>query len=842
MLNKAGRLLLSSTSLVTGLGLASGAHAQDVLETVVVTAEKNAATDIQKTAVSISAITPDSVKGAGSIQLYQLVQGLPSVDILKSGSNARRVVFLRGISDTTLLTDGMPAAPFNAPPFDGQLGSSLDVGRVEVLRGPQGTLYGAGAFGGVVNIITNDPTEKYSIDSTFRVGSNNLIAGEVVANVPLTDDMFLRLALGVQKATGYVRPQATNGDDAALFRAKLLYRPTETFRLMLTASESDDVINGGNETLPVRTKNANFASPAFGGFNPCGGDPVLNLSNDPWHSFKKLYQAYPCTAPVSTNVPGFSTIPQTGVCTNTARWEEWGARVALDAEWDLGFGVATLLSQWAANSVPAGAYSNRPFRSQFSQGQWNPLVPNESNELRLASPADSSWKWVVGSYLAFDNLDANTWRRYTVNTANPFGQDGETKQHNVTKSAFASVTVPVTDRFRVSGGLRYNMESKAQSILNINMATGVSSKPANTDFNYHQLTYKVGADFDITQDSLIYASVGTGFKSGVTTGDLFCVGKTSGYFYHPADGSNAVLPRPTGGCQTTTTVIAGGPAFTEATVATAVTNALASDTLKAYEVGSKNRFLDNKIQINVSAYYYKFPHLSSQIGHLNSDNSNTPQIAEVTGTKAYGGELESSFLITSNDRIDFNLGYNPTEIGQNSLEQPVCYNFGVSTHPSINTSNAANLALCNAKNLAANPLSVNWVRFRDAISDNHPLFQAPRWNGSASYQHIFDLDDGATVTARATLRFSSSYSAGANYFIDGFQEAFHQTDASLIYDAPNGRWSLQAWVKNIENNAIIEQAEQVGTGLDPTYVGYAPPRMFGLTFHMALDGGLLSGN
>ena len=128
--------LLVSTSVIANLALASVAQAQDVLETVIVTAEKSAS-DIQKTPVSITAITPESVKASGAVQLYDMLQGVPALDIQKLGTDGRHNYFLRGVGvpgAVPELVDGVVYVTGAART------AGFDTARIEVLRGPQSTL------------------------------------------------------------------------------------------------------------------------------------------------------------------------------------------------------------------------------------------------------------------------------------------------------------------------------------------------------------------------------------------------------------------------------------------------------------------------------------------------------------------------------------------------------------------------------------------------------------------------------------------------------------------------------------------------------------------------------
>ena len=206
------RTLLGSTGIALALGLPSVAFAQDVLETVIVTANKQAE-DIQKTSVSITAILPDNVTSSGQSRLEDVLANVASVNVYRGAANngayfVRGIGTTQGVSSTLELVDGIDVNPYIAEAM-----TSVDSARIEVLRGPQGTLYGRGAFGGLVNIITNDPTQKYEGKIFMEGGSYNEVKANAVVNIPLSDDVAMRVTAFSQQQTGYMHPDGRGNTD-----------------------------------------------------------------------------------------------------------------------------------------------------------------------------------------------------------------------------------------------------------------------------------------------------------------------------------------------------------------------------------------------------------------------------------------------------------------------------------------------------------------------------------------------------------------------------------------------------------------------------------------------------
>jgi len=344
---------------------------------------------------------------------------------------------------------------------------------------------------------------------------------------------------------------------------------------------------------------------------------------------------------------------------------------------------------------------------------------------------------------------------------------------------------------------------------------------ADGSFKWPRLKYKAGFELDLADENMIYATVSTGFRQAQTQTQNYCKSNTTGLPVAAAPVTSG------GGC------LAGS-------TSTAFFSTGEPDDITNYEVGSKNRFLDNKLQVNVDAFYYDLKSFGNTGFAVGPDNRNASAVVTIKGTTGYGSELESNLLLTPNDRIDVALGYLVTEVGaDNPFQYPVCQNWGTATHTAINITptidpvtlkaivNTTNLAACNAKNLAANPATVNWVRLRPGLAEGDALSNSPTWNGNVSYQHIFDLDSGATVTAKATVHFQSKTNGNIAPFYDGVNPAFHMTDLQVAYDTSDGKWSLSGWVRNVENHLWIQGAGNSGANYVYQFIG--APRTWGAT-------------
>jgi iron complex outermembrane receptor protein len=807
-------VLLGSTSLGLAAGIGGAmapAIAQDVLETVIVSAEKQVS-DVQKTAIAITAINPETQAATGNVLLQDMLSLVPSINILTNFGpqpGVSHVYYTRGVGTST--GEATVASLDNVYAPSGTLDQIgyFDVSRVEVLRGPQGTLYGRNAEIGAINIFTNDPSDKYEGKVFVEGGAYNEVSSQAVVNIPISDEFALRVSSAATQRTGFISPTGSGSQDSEAGRVKLSIKPDQDLTIIVSGAFSNAMTTAADDVIPQNLGLANFASPAFGGFNPCGGNPHPQSGN-PYKSPPSRYGAFPCTVPAQ---PPVNPSPVTGVCQRVARNEATLATFAAQANWDLGFGNFFFVASDNIQRAPLGAHASGGFTNEAPNGTWsNP--DTQIVEARISNPTGQDWKWIGGLYWENDATTSFLYNHTAVTgTCAPVGCVTATGAPNGVSAVFGQTTVPLSDAFRVIGGLRYSRDWRDSSSWSINYATHAILAPGKSRnaFVWPTVTYKAGAEYDISADNMIYTTAATGFRQGSSSSDQFCIDNTTKL-------EVAALSAATGGgCPTTAT--------RQATIV-----AVAPDKTQSYEIGSKNRFFDNKVQINADVFYEYLSDFSQSAFSLTHANQEASFSVDIKGAKGWGEEFDSSWLLTQDDRIDFNISYLHTEIGDadSGFQYPVCFNYGVTAHTQVeDILNTTNRALCGAKNLAANPVSINWVRYRQGLSASDPLPHAPTWSGNFAYSHIFDLSSGANVTAKVLVHFESKTSTNIQPFPAGENPAYHQTEASLTYDTADGKWALSAWVKNIEDNFVVT-AVGAPSGSGYAYVFPTMPRTWGV--------------
>jgi iron complex outermembrane receptor protein len=336
-------------------------------------------------------------------------------------------------------------------------------------------------------------------------------------------------------------------------------------------------------------------------------------------------------------------------------------------------------------------------------------------------------------------------------------------------AAFGQGTYAVTDRLRLTAGLRYTEDQKARNggtFLTNGAGAITSTVVLNVaDAKWDALNWKAGADFDLTDSSMLYANAATGYKAG-------------GYF----DGVGA--------------------------------NTYAPEKITSYEAGVKNRFLDNRLQLNASAFLYDYQDFQvSAVGVIAGQNATVTLNADKA--KVYGLEFETNLVITENDRLDATLGWLHAEYTDFVLPLGDAF--------ANNSANATMPACYTANFAAAAPRSTNFSGCRMA--------RTPEWTLNVGYQHTWNLESGAKLTGRI----SSHYETGKNLEYHGFaqnkQDAFTKTDLNLTYASSDDRWSLQGYVRNLEDeNVRTASSPNATTGLatNGNAEFYAPPRTYGV--------------
>jgi len=669
----------------TSAAAAQNADGTTGIKDIVVTAERRSST-IQKTPIALTAVTGDDVRERQLNTIGDVLRQTPAVVV--QNSTKGQAIFIRGIGSTGDAQEGGdPAVNLNIDGVYQQqalvaLASSLDINRVEVLRGPQGTLYGRNSNAGSINIVSNDP--KLGDNSGYfnlQFGDDRALRAEAAANVALGDDTAARIAFVTNRHDGYF----SNGGDSAngyAVRGKLKVQPSAPLSITLAALWAREQGNPQSTVpAPLDTSDPyNTTYPAYDGTN---GNPF-----------------FPPLAASATDVPHGVQDVKFGM-------------VYGQLDYDLGFGTFTLL--------PAYSYTH-----QYQDSVLLPLGAAaqeatehaKSLEARLASSPNSPVKWVVGLFGYNADDDADPFAPVTVAFPHQvivFPDVAAVRYGSRSYAAFGQVTVPLAAGLRLTGGARYTHDEKQVDFRTYSSPTSSTAGPSY-DRKYGQDTYKGGLEYDLSSRSLAYAQVSSGFKAGGIN--------PNGSGYDP-------------------------------------------EQITAYEAGLKNRFFQNRVQLNLSAYYYDYRGYQARVNAPDCSNSNgfSQQTINAAKLKNYGAEAELTIAPSRHDRFYASAAYLHSR-GRFIYDNGVC-TAGMITHAYLD--------------LTATPPN------------------SPEWSGNVSYEHSFDLPGGSTLSARGDVRWSASYDTAIDISAFDHQGSFTRTDASVTWALPGERISLRAFIKNIEN-------------------------------------------
>ena len=224
-----------------------------VIEEIVVTAQKREQ-NVQDVGIAISALTGEQMRQLGYGNAQQVTAMAPGVQTVQPNGEANYAIAMRGVAANDFTTNvESPVAIYLDEVYISQMSGSgfmlFDMERVEMLRGPQGTLYGRNATGGLAHFVTVKPSQEASGYGQFTVGRYDQIKFEGAVGGPLSDTLSARLSLSTHNNDGYVKnrlldKRLNNANDSAL-RGQLLFEPTDSFSLLLNARRSEQDIDTG---------------------------------------------------------------------------------------------------------------------------------------------------------------------------------------------------------------------------------------------------------------------------------------------------------------------------------------------------------------------------------------------------------------------------------------------------------------------------------------------------------------------------------------------------------------------------------------------------------------------
>ena len=726
--------------LAAGGCLSSGALSQAVLEEVIVTAQKRETT-LQSEPLAVSAFTGEDIVRAGGVDANVLGYMVPNLHVGEETNRDGLSMTVRGVSGTDVRNASDPTTAFHVdgsyvPRLSGPQAYFFDVERVEVLRGPQGTLYGRNSTAGVVNVITNKPDlDGFSGLADVAAGDYGLLQFNGVLNVPLSERAGARVAVMSNDRDGYRdNAPSADGDDADDLgvRVHLAFEAGDTTSVLITGERYERGGVGGVAsfaTFPMDDTGLLTSDPArvnpidTQGFRDNGDS---NLRFDVNHGFADLDFTY------------------------QAAFRSHERDFLADAD----FTAEPRIQSFVRETTKSETWTH---------------------EARLTSTGDGPFQYIAGIYLLDEEIDGDfvvglTHVRFGPAFRVRFVDRGLT---NESAAAFLHSTYELSDRLRLTAGLRHTRDEKdkggnpADLGASADAATGsfqtVGLENGPTFFLAPQLanpewdetTWKLGLDYRVSDNALLYGHASTGFKAG---------GYNRGSQARP--GAPLVIYNP--------------------------------ETVTALEAGWKSTTGNGRVRINLAGFVYDYRDL--QLGQTFTDEAGTitNQTVNASDASVWGVELEAEALIGESGRGVIALGHLATEFEEfTGVDDPL---------------------IVGAQSLSAT---------------GNELTRAPGLTGTLMLEPVVWRFDGGSLTPRAMLHYESDAYLGVLNRDFEKRDGFTRTDVSVYFESARQDWYAEAYVRNLEDEDVATYMEcfdfrQMGVPVQQCERAYAPPRTWGV--------------
>ncbi|CAN5315981.1 TonB-dependent receptor [soil metagenome] len=621
----AGGLLSVSAAALQGAITPAVAQTKDPIaqiEEVVVTARRREER-LQDAPVAVTALSGDALQTRGVESVDQIAKFAPSIRFdgaaALSGGNYNATVFIRGVgqNDFAIFSDPGVGVYVDGVYYARSIGGTMDafdVSRIEVLRGPQGTLFGKNTIGGAVVISTAKPGSEFGgkIEGTIGSLDRRDLKGNV--DIPLSDKVALRLSAARLTRDGYGK-RLTTGDDlgdrnATAARAQLRWQASDNVTVDLSA----DYTRAREHSAPQKL----LVIGAVPGFVIGPFMPNYNTYVAPSQGITAPNGAKTLNTSFLTDDP-FTTY---GTGPNVNDLDLWGTSATVD--WDLGnvsFKSITAVRGLTATFARDGDNTPFTFRETFNHD----VQAQYSQEFQLSGNSfDDRLSWVTGAYVFKERGTDSGYAKLALGLAPgvsppPYSPSAGvyTKVTSTTYALFAQGSYSLTERLSATVGARLNRDDKDYVLDHRRIRDGGVIAQVTKSGSWDSFTPKLGLEFKATPDVLLYASAGKGFKSG-------------GYNARPLNDASEVTE-------------------------------YQPETLLTYELGAKTAWLDRRLILNLAGYFSDYQDIQVTVNQ-------TPRnfVANAAAGEVKGIELEFQARPTVNWSFNFGAGYMDakyTEVG-----------------------------------------------------------------------------------------------------------------------------------------------------------------------------------
>lgn len=487
-----GSCLISALPAYAQEAEPASAEAEDTfrLMDVVVTAQKRAQ-NLQDVPLAVSAFTGEDLANRGVREISDLTKIVPGLQV--GNQNGIATPFLRGIGNASVAVGNEPSV---ATYIDGVYYATVATGffsmgnvdRVEVLKGPQGTLFGRNSSGGVIHIITKDPDMDPGIEGNFSYGNYDTTEGSVYGHTGLGDNLAFGISLnGRHQGEGYGKSIITGRDhsynDYFTARPKLVFEPSDLTKITLSGTYAWSKASVQANVYPGTTRSYVVNVPEG---TPAGTDP-------------RTVQVPPAGFYDSRNNRDSYT-----------QYELWGTSLRIDQE----LPFATLSSITAYSNTKSFASLDVDFTEFDDFYVLQPATIKQfTQEFQLTSLSSSLIDWVLGAF--YYDVEQSYENVQFRGPAIAGGFDGYFQQKPKSYAAYGQASYEFLPKLTFTGGLRYSHDKvSADGFLTLPDNADVIAAPPNPQSRSgDKLTFKAALDYKVTDDVLAYASLSRGYKS-----------------------------------------------------------------------------------------------------------------------------------------------------------------------------------------------------------------------------------------------------------------------------------------------------------------------------------------
>ena len=609
---------LVKTALLAGAAMgaiASAAYAQDAraqdaeqtssVEDIIVTARRTEES-AQKTPLALTAFSGETLERTGAQQVTDLQGAVPNLNLVQGrGSSNSTNIYIRGVGQPDALQTFDPAVGVYVDDvyysrIRGSQFDLLDLERVEILRGPQGSLYGKNTIGGAMKLVSRRPGQTFRARASAAYGDYDLVEVQGAVFGPVTDTLALGLSVLHSERGGYVTDPATgaeyNDKNTSAARASLAWDPSSTFRVDLNVDYSKD---DAGMTVGQATNSLTY------------------LGN------------YAVAYPVATPAPeyDFKTRTTPGL-PNETRLETWGS--ALRMTWDLSDAL-TLKSITSYRELNTDDYIDFDATElEIADALVAVDQKQTSQELQLTYSTDRLTA-VGGLYWLKEDVTSHQ-ESYNDDLLGPaygnatFIRYIDDALETTSKAAYANLTYSVTDALRLSAGVRYTREEKdyarSTSVVSSFLFNGLPILNTSYAFapptgEWDDTSIMLSADYQLSDDAMVYARYSQGFKSG---------------------GFNGRANSPT-----------------EATE-------YQPETADSFEVGAKTQYWDNRLRLNLAAFMTKYENFQARVSGIETPPGGgvpTPVLSVINAGSLdiFGFEVEGVLAPVRGLTLDTQIGF-----------------------------------------------------------------------------------------------------------------------------------------------------------------------------------------